>query len=146
MDSAAIAQLSRPQLEEEWRGLFGHDAPADIARQLLARILSHQTQARAHGGLDPQVLRDLAAWAPSPAKRRRNEPEMLAPGVRLVRVWRGEVYEVTACEGGFEYRGDVFRSLTRVARVITGTHWNGPMFFGLRSRTSVYANPSLDRS
>ncbi|MEO0588131.1 MAG: DUF2924 domain-containing protein [Planctomycetota bacterium] len=111
-------------------------------RHVLLRDLAWSTQQRAHGGLDAptkRLLRDAVRRAPSGSRERSPQKQRpaavkdaLAPGVRLVRRWRGAKYEVTVLEGSrFRFRDEEYGSLSEIAREITGTRWSGPRFFGL---------------
>ena len=98
------------------------------SRELLARLLAWRIQADAFGGLDATTIRLLKSDR-LPAPRLT-----LAPGMRLARDWQGRRHEVEVLEKGFAYAGTAYRSLSEVARVITGTRWNGLRFFGLREQ------------
>lgn len=112
------------QLRLEWEERFGA-APRLRSADLLRRILTWRVQAAAEGGLD-QVTRRLLAG-------NRTGPESMLPeGTVISREWKGLRHEVEVAEGGFVYRGERWKSLSEIAREITGTRWNGPRFFGLR--------------
>ena len=122
-----------------WRELFKEAAPSEVRRELLVRMLAYKIQEQAFGGLSTAArkrLRELAA-----AFNRNSEipPAMatrLKPGTRLIREWQGKTHQVTVAEGSFEYRGSRYSSLSEIARLITGTRWSGPLFFGLRNSRS----------
>ena len=132
---ADLDGLSYAQLKDRWRTLCGSEPPT-VSRAYLVRRLAYRLQELAFGGL-PQVARErLEAIAdelekPKAVKRRKDMP---VPGTRLIREWDGRRHEVTVTREGFEYEGLPYRSLSAIARAITGTRWNGPAFFGLRSR------------
>ncbi len=112
------------QLRVEWEQRFGV-APRLRSADLLRRILAWRIQAAAEGGLD-QVTRRLLAGG-------RSGPESMLPeGTIISRDWKGTRHDVEVAEGGFVYRGEHWKSLSEIAREITGTRWNGPRFFGLR--------------
>ena len=121
-------------LARRWRVLFGGRAP-DLPRALLQRILAYRIQADAAGDLDPTTIKLLDRLG-------RGEiseiplPELRAvkPGTLLVREWEGTLQRVVVLESGFAWNGVTYESLSKVARAITGTNWNGPRFFGLRDR------------
>jgi hypothetical protein len=99
----------------------------------MALMLAWRIQADRHGGLDGDLRRSLRR----PASARSEGAPAPAAGTRLVREWQGAPHEVMVLvEGGFVYRGQRFRSLSQIARAITGSRWNGPRFFGLRSEPS----------
>ncbi len=134
---AQIAGLSVQHVDElgaRWRRLYRHPPPADMTRDLLLRSVAHALQQAALGGLSPAALWRLKSLAnPGTAPARRTSGGM-RPGTSLVREWHGETHTVLTREGGFEYQGQVYRSLSLIARKITGAHWSGPRFFGLASR------------
>jgi len=99
-------------------------------------ILAYRIQEQAYGGLKPSTAKRLRASA----ERLEVNPSAvlvdlpgIRPGTRLLREWRGKMHTITAADNGFEYRGKRFASLSQIARVITGTRWSGPLFFGLKS-------------
>ncbi|MBL4859110.1 MAG: DUF2924 domain-containing protein [Erythrobacter sp.] len=112
------------QLRSEWEQRFGA-APRLRSAVLLRRILVWRIQAAAEGGLD-KVTRKLLAG------KRAGPENMLPEGTVISREWKGTRHEVEVAEGNFIYRGERWKSLSEVAREITGTRWNGPRFFGLR--------------
>lgn len=123
----ALEALDLHQLRDEWRRRYG-DPPKMRSRELLARLLAWRIQADAFGGLDAATIRLLKSER-SPAPK-----PLLSPGTRLSRDWQGRRYEVDVLEKAFRYDGADYRSLSQVARVITGTRWNGLRFFGLREQ------------
>ena len=137
---AELHSLDYGQLKELWREYFGTEPPA-YRRGFLVRGLAHRIQELTYGGLSPAHqarLEALMADEEQPkngSKRAKTLPkgEQLLLGTRLVREWKGVAHEVTVIEGGFEYQGRRYRSLSAAARAIAGTRWNGPLFFGLRN-------------
>ena len=136
---AQIQKLSVEAMREKWKVLFGTDAPA-YSRPFLVKRLAYRIQELAHGGLSQQTREriqkiaednglDEAAALPQNQPKKKGVP---VAGTRLIREWNGKRYEVTVQRDGFEYEGRKYRSLTAITKVITGTHWNGPSFFGLR--------------
>ena len=120
-------------LARRWRVVFGGRAP-DLPRALLQRILAYRIQADAAGDLGATTIKLLDRLG-------RGEiseiplPELRAkPGTLLVREWEGTLQRVVVLESGFAWNGGTYESLSKVARAITGTNWNGPRFFGLRDR------------
>lgn len=128
---AVIAECDTAALRIEWTALFGQAAPARLSRDLLARAVAHRIQERAFGELRPATRRRLALPANGDKANSIATRRALTPGTHLVREWRGEVHQVTALDDGFDYRGTRYRSLSEIARSITGTRWSGPRFFGL---------------
>lgn len=121
----ALEALDLQGLRVEWRKRYG-EPPKMRSRELLARLLAWRIQADAFGGLDATTIRLLKAEQLPPPK------PLLSVGTRLSREWLGRRYDVDVLEKGFRYAGVDYRSLSEVARVITGTRWNGLRFFGLR--------------
>ena len=136
---ADLAGESVPDLRTRWDVAFGHPAPRRTSRDLLLRALAYHIQATAHGGLRKATQKHLARLAAGDdlSRRVRKRPAVrLKPGSRLIREWGGRVHQVTVLDRGFDYGGAHYRSLSHVARTITGTRWSGPAFFGLRGRSS----------
>ena len=131
---AALPTLSAHELRVAWRGLRCGDPTAGSSRDLMLREIAYKMQERAHGGLAPAIKRRLRALA---EEIEVNGAAALAPaiflkpGTRLLREWGGRTYTVIVLDDGFEYDGERHRSLTQIARRITGAHWSGPRFFGL---------------
>lgn len=139
LDFDALAALSISELTDRFRALYGQDPPKHIRRGLLTRAVAHRLQEIAAGGPDAALAGRLAKLAE--ALRGGGEIDV-APrpatkaGTRLIREWQGETHTVTVTDAGFLYQGKVHRSLSGIARQITGTRWSGPAFFGLdRGRT-----------
>ena len=134
---AQVAELNRmgmPQLKERWKALFDTEPPVQN-RAHMVRRLAYRIQELAYGGLPEETkaqLREIAEGHEQASKRsNKNGP---VAGTRLMREWNGERHEVTVTRDGYEYRGRPYKSLSAVARMITGTRWNGPAFFGLRKQ------------
>ncbi len=131
---AELPTLPTPKLKALWRDLYGADAPP-YNRTFLVRRLAYRIQELAFGGLSAkaeQRLDDLVDELDG--KKKPKTKDMTAPivGTKLIREWQGVLNEVTALADGFEWQGRRYQSLSAVARAITGTRWNGPLFFGLR--------------
>ncbi len=143
---AELDDLPTQELKSRWKTLYGSEPPR-FNRQFLIKRLAHRIQELAHGGLDDGARRrmnrllDAEGYDELGVKSRpkTGKPgDTLLPGTLLVREWNGERHEVIVLEdGGFAYRGMPYRSLSAVARAITGTQWNGPAFFGLRGKCAV---------
>jgi len=147
---AALQDLPMPALQERWRSLLGTEPPR-YNRSFLVRRLAHRLQELAYGGLSQSVrsrMRDLLTQAGcdetgafrSSRARVRGRSALPVAGTRLIREWNGHRHEVTVVAGGYEYQGRRYRSLTAITELITGTHWNGPAFFGLRARSQQEGN------
>lgn len=123
----ALEALDLQGLRDEWRRRYG-DPPKMRSRELLARLLAWKIQVDAFGGLDAATIRMIRSDRPPSPKL------ALAPGTRISREWQGRPIQVDVLENGFRFGGADYRSLSEVARVITGTRWNGLRFFGLREQ------------
>ncbi len=135
---AEVEQLrSMPivELRALWRAKFKSDPPKAFGPDLLRRSIAQKIQEDAYGGLDRATARLLnqliAQYAKTPGKIVL--PRRIKPGAILVREWKSTGHRVTVLEGGFAYEGKTYESLSEIARLITGTRWNGPRFFGLRT-------------
>ncbi len=137
---AALASLDLHALRVRWRKLFRREAPAHLTRALLLRILAYRVQANAFGDLDRETARFLDRIARGRRAGDKSpvppvaETRTLKTGAQLVREHDGVLHRVTVVEGGYAWADTTYRSLSEVARAITGTRWNGPRFFGLRDR------------
>ncbi|MEI8397198.1 MAG: DUF2924 domain-containing protein [Rhodospirillaceae bacterium] len=134
---AALATAPPDALKAKWRELFNSEPPP-YNRRFLESRLAYRLQELAHGGLGPDTEARLEALADEKKLADREQmhlnakKDQLLPGTRLVRDWQGVQHEVTVLADGFEYRGRRFKSLSVIARTITGTRWSGPLFFGMR--------------
>lgn len=128
---AALSAATRPELLAKWQELFKSPAPPSLSTSLLRRGTIYQVQVIAYGDLLPTHKRKLQEAARSnPAKI----TPRLRPGARLVREWNGIAHTVDVVEGGFRYQDRLYASLTAITEEITGVHWSGPRFFGMRGK------------
>jgi Protein of unknown function (DUF2924) len=132
---AALRTMAVAQLKEQWRELFGTEPPP-YNRPFLESRLAYRIQEIAFGGLKPATLRRLEQIGEEVdggdiVKRRARHDTKPIVGTQLVREWRGTEHVVTVLADGFEWQGRPYRSLSAIARAITGTRWNGPLFFGI---------------
>jgi hypothetical protein len=143
-----LPELDLGELRQQWRALYKADASPHLSRELLVRAVAYRMQEAALGGLRPKRQRQLRHFAQqlkeSGEGRIRSRPE-LKPGTRLVREWRGRTYEVLVLDDGFSWQGTPYRSLSALARKITGTAWSGPLFFGLKTTRSAAVGSSQGR-
>ena len=131
---ATLPSLSYRDLRAEWRRLYRASPPKKIGRDILELAVAWKLQERALGGLTSATRRrlaDLAQTLESKGDLTKARSAKLRPGARLMREWRGASHEVLVTENGFLWRGERWRSLSVIAREITGTQWSGPRFFGL---------------
>ena len=133
---AALAERTIMELRAKWREIYGSPPPPKMSRGLLTRAVAHHLQEASLGGLDRKAVRKLRSLlegleaggeaTPGPAYAPK-------PGTRYIREWHGRTYSVTALPEGFDFEGKSYRSLSKIAREITGARWSGPRFFGLTS-------------
>ena len=132
---AALKTTPTPKLKEQWRDLFGTEPPP-YNRRFLESRLAYRIQELAYGGLKPETVRRLEQLGEEldggkvEVRRARHDRKPII-GTRLVREWQGTEHTVTVLADGYEWQGRPYRSLSAIARAITGTRWNGPLFFGL---------------
>ena len=135
---AALFDLSLSELKDRWRSVYGTEPPARSSKKLLISAIAYRMQERAFGGLKPSVRRLLEHASEDAGSSRisRTRPVTRASaGTVLIRDWQGKSHHVTVLDRGVLYRKRNYRSLSQVARVITGCRWSGPLFFGLRGRS-----------
>ena len=132
---ARLDCLASLGLRQEWRRLHQTPPPKRLSRDILLRGLAYKIQERALGGLSKSTMRKLQASnldGPVTSKSRSRQRTSYKPGTRLVRDWHGVTHTVVILAEGVEWRGQRYRSLSVVAREITGARWSGPRFFGLK--------------
>lgn len=140
----ALAEMTVAELRERYAGVFGEDTRSRH-KEFLKKRVAWGLQAKVEGGLSDRALRraeelakdsDLRLIAPRHTVTRPFRPSadrrLPMPGTVLTREYHGQTVSVTVLDAGFEYAGQVYRSLTAVAKAITGTHWNGFHFFALK--------------
>ena len=148
-----IEKLERAALLSLWNELVGCPAPKSLSLSFLRRVVAYETQIRARGGLPGKTKRKLARIARAATQSREcgqtdqalsidTTTARLEPGARLVRDWNGSTWVVDVTDAGFVMRGKTYRSLTAIAKEITGAHWSGPRFFGLTGRPNPKRNQS----
>lgn len=141
VDPAIEAEVERlrtmpiVELRALWRAKFRSDPPRAFGPDLLRRSIAYKIQDHAYGGLDGATVRLLkqliAQHAKTPGKIVL--PRRIKSGAVLVREWKGAGHRVTVTQNGFIYQDKTYQNLSEIARLITGTRWNGPRFFGLRT-------------
>jgi Protein of unknown function (DUF2924) len=140
---ATLTGASRANLSSRWRVLYDTEPPRRISRELLRRAIAYRLQELALGGLKPATRRLLARVAADAFSRRPialSPAPILVPGTVLLRNWHGTEHQVIVRELGVEFQGKQYKSLSQVARRITGSKWSGPLFFGLKQRAQQVAN------
>ena len=139
---AHLRDLDLDGLRARWRSLTGRAAPAHVPKTLLMGVLAYRVQAAALGDLDRATVRLLERIASEGRLSKRVEVPVpdrvgLRPGTVLVREWEGGSQRVMVMADGYAWNGTTYQSLSKVARAITGTRWNGPRFFGLRDKQGL---------
>jgi hypothetical protein len=132
---AGLHKMGYPQVRALWEKLFKQAPPRQVRRELLVRIIAYAIQEQVYGGLSPATrkrLGELARKFETNPNAQLSGAARIKPGTRLIRDWRGKSHRVSVLENGYEYAGKRYSSLSQVARLITGTRWSGPLFFGLR--------------
>jgi hypothetical protein len=132
-----LDQLSRAELRELWKREFAEQPPSSLGRDILALGIAYARQERRYGGLSRPVAKELERLLARALDDGNDTSELSAnplprAGTILVREWQGTTHHVTVTDDGFLWNGKPHRSLSGIARAITGTAWNGPRFFGLR--------------
>jgi hypothetical protein len=135
---AALKSAPMPDLKQQWRDLFETEPPP-FNRRFLESRLAYRIQELAYGGLKPETVKrleelgeQLVAW--KGGRARINAERKPIAGTRLIREWHGVEHCVTVRDADYEYAGRPYKSLSSIARAITGTRWNGWVFFGLRNQ------------
>jgi hypothetical protein len=142
-----LGDLPRSELAARWQAVYGQQPPKGAKRVLLERAFAWHLQAEVAGGLSKDLRKALTQAAVEPgslggektpsclhrqsAARTRTRRSLPSPGARLVRQWRGRTHIIDVLDNGYVWEGRAYRSLSIIARAITGAHWSGPRFFGL---------------
>ncbi|MAF57590.1 MAG: hypothetical protein CMK03_06650 [Ponticaulis sp.] len=134
VDIGELEYMARSELVERYVSVLGTEPPKRIGSKTLARIIAWEEQAKKFGGLKKSVRSELAKVV---AEQKIRPSEIRArSGTRLVREWNGVKHVVDVDDDGIRYLGKTYKSLTSVAQKITGAHWSGPRFFGLKPKRS----------
>ncbi len=132
---AALGEMDYAALQHEWRRLYRQHPPRRVFRDFLVLGVAWKIQEKAYGGLGAATKRQLDNLAQAMEQDgdiARNRVAHLKPGAKLLREWQGKTQTVIVLEDGFEWEGKRWRSLSAIARTITGAHWSGPRFFGVK--------------
>jgi hypothetical protein len=145
---ADLRTLTKGELIGLWTSTLGTPPTFTASREFLLNELAWKIQERASGGLKPSVRQRLEAFARALERgaipRELDPVSRLRPGITLIKEWRGRKHAVAVLERGFAYQGKTYQSLSQIARAITGTRWNGPVFFGLRKGSGRQAEVISD--
>jgi hypothetical protein len=136
---AALSTLSKAALSDLWKRIFHSAAPSQLRRDLMIPILAYRIQEQAFGSLTARAQARLRQLGRAFEKGR--DPTLaraprIRPGTRLVRQWGDQVHLVNVETNGYEYQGTRYQSLSEIARLITGTRWSGPLFFGIKNEST----------
>jgi hypothetical protein len=133
---AALPNLGKIDLCNLWDQLFETSPPNHLRRNLMIAILAYRIQEKAYGSLTGVTRNRLRQFARALEKNTKSSiptVPVFKPGTRLVREWGGQVYLVQVVDDGYEFKGGRYQSLSEIARLITGTRWSGPLFFGIKN-------------
>ena len=148
LDRLAVMPIA--QLRLRYREVFRGDPPKAFGPDLLRRSIAHRIQEKAYGGLSRSAQRLLDQMMKAYAAKPNGKivlPRRIKPGSVLIREWKGRSHRVMVLADGFAHDGETYSNLSEIAALITGTKWNGPRFFGLRSKPQQSDEPAtLDRS
>lgn len=133
----ALTTMPPAQLRQYWTDLSDVDLP-HASPSFLQHLIAYRLQEKAHGKLPSHMERELDRFSGKSRTDASSLPRHgpMLPGTRFVREWNGKTIAVTATEGGFEWDNGTYRSLSEIARKVTGAHWSGPRFFGLTGRAA----------
>ena len=133
-DLAGLAGLDLDQLRHLWSEVYSIEPLPCISRELLVRAVAYRLQEEKEGGLSRRMIRELDRAAAELGQPTRSGavPVSLSTGTRLMREWQGRMHEVIVLEEDYLWQGERYRSLSEIARLITGARWSGPRFFGTR--------------
>jgi hypothetical protein len=133
----SLPNLRKQALSELWQQLYKTDPPDGLRKELMVQFLAYRMQEEEFGGLSDRSHRrlgELAKALEGNSNKAASFGQAVKPGTRLIRQWKDHVHVVNVEEGKYEYRGARYRSLSEIARLITGTKWSGPLFFGLKDK------------
>lgn len=133
-----LYHLDKSQISELWRELFKNEPRAEMRRDLMLRMVAQRLQEQEFGGVREPAIRSLRSLTNNIAANdgalvSRKSP--IKSGTRMIRQWKDQVHVVNVEGKHFEYRGDQYKSLSEIARIITGTRWSGPLFFGVKQNS-----------
>ena len=124
-----IKDADNTELKSRWLNLFHKPAPRQISSPMMRRMLAYGYQECALGGLSAREERSLIASL----KPKSTQTPKYLPGTKFLREWQGVAHEVTVLEAGYGWNGQEWRSLSAIAKAITGAHWSGPRFFNVKA-------------
>lgn len=134
---SSLRDLHKPALADLWQRLFKTDPPPGMRKELMLKFVAYGMQEQAFGSLghgSHRHLRELANAIEPDSNTPGSPRPTVKPGTRLLRQWKNELHIVNVEQDNYEYRGARYESLSEIARLITGTRWSGPLFFGLKNK------------
>jgi hypothetical protein len=134
---SSLPHLQKPALFTLWQQLFNTIPPNGMRKEMLVQFLAYRMQEKELGGVSDRShlrLKELAGSIEARSTTSASSSLVIKPGTRLMREWKEQVHVVNVEEGSYEYRGARYESLSEIARLITGTRWSGPLFFGLKGK------------
>lgn len=134
MKVAYLETMDRAALISTWSETIKTPVPKGLSKTLMRRLLATEIQSRQFGGVPPSLRKALSKPAGQIARTKRG---VVQPGGRLLREWNGVTHVVEVTPDGYAWQGQVHRSLSAIARKITGAHWSGPRFFGLTGKAKI---------
>lgn len=140
LEAARLRGLKLPELRMAWAKHYSLAAPKTLRREMLVQSILYQIRVKAFGGLKPETRRYLDQVADAATTKGAVPPQpplKVRTGTKLIRVWQGQTHTVTAVDDAFEWQGKRYRSLSQIARIMTGTRWNGLVFFGIKSKPKM---------
>ncbi|MGH9809249.1 MAG: DUF2924 domain-containing protein, partial [Terriglobia bacterium] len=145
---ARLPDLGIEELRRRWQELYGRPAPKTFRRNLLVRGVAYQMQVKVYGGLSNETkrrLREIALAVRNGGHNALIPGPRIKPGTQILRLWQGKTHTVLALADGFQWQGKTYRSLSAIAKAITGTQWNGYIFFGVKRRPAQNKNAAGPR-
>lgn len=132
-DINVLRELSRSDLVARWKKILPSDPPKNLGQALLVRVLAYELQAQRFGGLRSSLCRTMSKTAARTKGQlaTASASSSLKSGTRLLRDWNGRTHVVDVTAAGYQWNGETYRSLSAIARAITGARWSGPRFFGV---------------
>lgn len=133
----SLPKLNKPELCSLWQQLFKGEPPVKMRKGLLCRVIAYRLQEQQFGELNnsqARRLRQIASALEADPNATVSSRPPIKPGTRLVREWKQQIHTVEVDTEGYQYRGAHYESLSEIARLITGTRWSGPLFFGLKGK------------
>lgn len=142
----SLCQQDRAALRVLWQQLLGRSPSEELRKDVMVRVLAYKIQEKAYRQGRAGTRRRLRQLLAENPQTSAGIPTRIKPGTRLIREWQGKIHNVIAAERGYEYQGQLYGSLSEIARLITGTRWSGPRFFGVKPGSKPRERGSHGRS